>query len=283
MKISSTTAWRNLGSTDPRQLVDARSQLHWAVQIVAAFADAELERLADDSQSNLGWRDDLGVLLGRQRPDGLAAGLRLEGLGLMVFDASGGVVSSLPLAGQTLDRALSSCDGVVANRSGGSPIRLRDYDMPHHQVTSGHPFTLEPEAAFVELSRWFANGNAALDALTTSQPGWSEVRCWPHHFDLGSVASLEPSGDPSRGRSIGIGMSPGDAWYPQPYFYVNPYGLNTEPAELPPLPSGGGWHTDGWLGAVLVGSALLEHTDPATGVAAFLDGAVAAARRLHET
>ena len=283
MKNRSTKAWRHLGSTDPRQLVDARLQLHWAVQLVAAFADAELERLADDSQSNLGWREDLGILLGRHRPDGLAAGLRPRDLGLTILDTSENVVSNLSLAGHTLDQALARLQGVAAERSADSLIRLRDYEMPDHQVASGHPFIVEPEATFVELSRWFANGNAALDALTTSQPGWSEVRCWPHHFDIGTLISLEPSGDSSRGRSIGVGMSPGDSWYEEPYFYVNPYGLPSTPAELPSLSAGGRWHTEGWFGAVLTGSALLEHTDHAASGAAFLDDAVAAARRMLET
>jgi len=51
--------WSTVGKIDPRDLVEARTQLHWAAQPVMAFADCALEHVSDDSQANLGWRDDL--------------------------------------------------------------------------------------------------------------------------------------------------------------------------------------------------------------------------------
>ena len=51
--------WSTVGEIDPRELVEARLQLHWAAQPVMAFADCALEHVSDDSQANLGWRDDL--------------------------------------------------------------------------------------------------------------------------------------------------------------------------------------------------------------------------------
>jgi hypothetical protein len=277
--------WNTVGEIDPRDLVEARLQLHWAVQPVMAFADSALERLPDDSQANLGWRDDLEALCGRQRPDGLSAGLRIPDMTLLVFDEGGATADSISLERQTIDSAVSWIEEVVAARSGGPPerpIRIRDYEMPEHPVAEGAAFALDCPPAFAELARWFANGDLVLRELTSSDRGWAEVRCWPHHFDLGTVISLESSGDASSGRSIGVGLSPGDAWYPEPYFYVNPYGLADQPADGPALESGGRWHTDGWFGAVLSATCILEISEDSreSAVSSFLRGAVDAARNL---
>jgi hypothetical protein len=116
--------------------------------------------------------------------------------------------------------------------------------------------------------------------LVSKGEGWAEVRCWPHHFDLGTLISVESSDDTSSGRSIGAGMSPGDNWYPEPYFYVNPHGLAQVPEERPTLASGGHWHTEGWFGAVLTATSILAtREDSRKSVASsFLRGAVEAAR-----
>jgi hypothetical protein len=279
------SAWRTVGEIDPRKLVEARLQLHWAVQPVMAFADSALVRLPDDSQANLGWRDGIEAMVGRQRPDGLLAGLRIPDMTLLVFDREGSIAEGFSLEGQTIDSAVSWLEKVVADRTGGlieRPIRIRDYEMPEHPVATGAVVAVDNPSAFAELARWFANGNLVLKELTSSDEGWAEVRCWPHHFDLGTIISLESSGDTSSGRSIGVGMSPGDASYPEPYLYVNPYGLADPPTDGPALESGGRWHKDGWFGAVLTATSILDEPDDTqeSAILLFLHGAVDAARNL---
>jgi len=285
MDGSPQSVWRTVGENDLRKLVEARIQLHWAVQPVMALADCALEPVSDDSQANLGWRDDLEALVGRQRPDGLSAGLRIPDMTLTVFDREGSIAEGLSLGGQTIDSAVLWLEEVVAARSGGSserPIRIRDYEMPEHPVATGAVFAVDNPSAFAELARWFTNGNLVLNELTSSDEGWAEVRCWPHHFDLGTIISLESSGDASSGRSIGVGMSPGDTSYPEPYFYVNPYGLADPPTDGPALESGGRWHTDGWFGAVLTATAIGANPrgSQESAVSSFLRGAVDATRNL---
>jgi len=269
-----------LGEVEPKELTDVRLQLHWAVQPVMAFADCALERRDDDSQSNLGWRDDLDALVGRQRPDGLAAGLRVPDMTLLVIDR-GGIAYGRSLEGLTIAEVVSWLEEKAVTLTGRQfqdPIRIRGYDMPAHPVATGARFTIEQGRAIADLGRWFGNGNLALNELVSTGEGWSEVRCWPHHFDLGTLVALGPSG-----RSIGAGMSPGDGWYEEPYFYVNPYGLAEVPATPPSLPSGGHWHVEGWFGAVLTATALLAVREDAqqSALTSFLREAVAGARDLQ--
>lgn len=277
--------WRTVGEYDPVELVEARLQLHWAVQPVMAFADCALEKASDDSQANLGWRDDFESLVGRQRLDGLSAGLRIPDMSLLVFNGAGSIAEDAPVEGRTVDEALGWLGSTAVELTGKqpeSPIRIRDYEMPDHPVGSGAVFKMEDPPAFVELARWFANGDLALRALAARDDGWAEVRCWPHHLDLGTLLSLETSRDASSGRSIGVGMSPGDTSNPEPYFYVNPYSLADPPAHLPSLESNGHWHTEGWFGAVLSAAGILETPEDSqeAAVLSFLRGATDAARGL---
>jgi hypothetical protein len=104
----------------------------------------------------------------------------------------------------------------------------------------------------------------------------SPVRCWPHHFDIATLVSI-PGGAPGEVRTIGVGLSPGDGSYAEPYFYVTPWPAPDGPT-LPELPAGAAWHRAGWFGAVLTGTAIFhdaEATPPARKrmIRDFLDGA----------
>ena len=71
-------------------------------------------------------------------------------------------------------------------------------------------------------------------------------------------------------------MSPGDGHFDQPYFYVNPYGVEN-PGELPSLAGGADW-AEGWLGAVLTADKILAANDPMATTKSFLNDAVAMMR-----
>jgi hypothetical protein len=119
------------------------------------------------------------------------------------------------------------------------------------------------EYLFEELAKWY--GNAFLCLNSRGSP----VRCWPHHFDIATQIG-------SADRSIGVGMSPGDGSYPQPYFYVSPSPY-PDVSTLSPLGSGS-WHTQGWVGAVLTGEEILPKTDQQRFVEDFMQEAISKLR-----
>ena len=189
-----TREWSEIGEVESARLVNPRLQLHWALQTAMAFADAVLERLPDDSQSNFEWREDFEALVGRRRPDGLAAGLRIPDMTLLVFSNSGAVSEGVSLEGRTLGEVTAWLEERVAVLTGGradNPIRIRDYEMPPHPLAEGAPFEMDDAPAYAELGTWFANGNLVLNGLEPIGDGWAEVRCWPHHFDLGTLTGIE--------------------------------------------------------------------------------------------
>jgi hypothetical protein len=255
-------SWQTLGAVAPDALVDARLQLHHAAQVVASAGVTFLEPEPDDSHPNLGWWDSCSALVGRSLPGAnVQIGLRPADLSLLVVDAGGRSSDELVLDGRTLEDAYAWLESVTTSAGARLPaggVTRASYEIPSHPTASGAPFSHEPQAAFAELSRWFANGHHVLVELAKRLPGASDVRCWPHHFDLGALAVVATGPDGSLAKSVGIGLSPGDGGYAEPYGYVSPWPY-PEPAALPPLPCGGAWHTEGHTSAVLTGSQLLAH------------------------
>ncbi len=247
--------WRSVGAVLPGQLSAARLELHFAAQLVSAPGTSLLAPEADFSHTNLNWDPSLGVLAGRHvgSPSRRPA-LVFESLELAVLEGSL-ERASLPLAGCTMQQALSW----LANRVADDASRLAPptHDMPAHSIADGAPFTETAAEARAELAAWFANATACIHAAVAGDRRASIVRCWPHHFDVASLIAIDAGRDAEEARSIGVGFSPGDGSYHQPYFYVTPWPYPPVDA-LPSLPAGTHWHTEGWIGAVLTAEEVIS-------------------------
>ena len=148
---------------------------------------------------------------------------------------------------------------------GMSSVRL-PYEVPAR--------ALENVAGLAGLARWFAAAAEVLEEVRARHAGMrpGPVVCWPHHFDIALVLPLG-----RHERSVGIGVSPGDGYYPQPYAYVSPYPAPKNPRP-PALPPGGHWHTKDFFGAVATAEALLAQRDPRAALLEVIDAAFDASR-----
>lgn len=278
-------SWHPLGAAAPTQLTDARLQLHHASQVVASAGVTFLTPAPDDSHPNLGWVEPLGALVGRSLPGANAhVGLRVADLSLLLVDESGALCDEYALDGKTLDDGYAWLAGATSRAGAELPsagITRASYEIPHHAVASGEAFSCKSHEAFAELARWFANGDDTLVELAARLPGATDVRCWPHHFDLGALVIVASEPDGALAKSIGLGLSPGDDGYAEPYWYVSPWPY-PEPSALPSLEHGGRWHTEGYTSAILTGSELANGSPEGQRdrLHAFLDSAVAACQRI---
>lgn len=272
-------AWPMLRNPEPTALAAARSLAHRAAQWPSRAARANLPAVPDDSHSALSWDADRAALLSQPLKKGLRAGLRVGIHELIVV--KGAKVESFALTGTSDTEAGRWLDAKLAEEGlePASGAKL-PYDLP--ATLFGRPADEAPRLA--ALAGWFAAGAEVLEQLRRKhakfKPGPSPVRCWPHHFDIAILVGLE-EGDPEHAKSIGIGLSPGDDTYAQPYVYVSPYPVpDTE--NLPPLPPGGRWHTRGFFGAVATGTDILALANPKKGLVAIVDAAFdESLRRLH--
>jgi hypothetical protein len=278
--------WEPLGDPPPEDLADARLQLHWAIQLIPAFGEALVTSRPDYSHTAAIWDPGRRAFSSEESDDGSRLRLCLQPAGLVFRFLAGGAETGEPfaLAGRRLTEAHAWLQAELSGlpAEGAAVLRPLSPEIPPHAVGTGAPFDADP-AALAELGRWYHDAHLS--------------RCWPHHFDIATLIALDAGVDEEEARSVGAGMTPGDESYAEPYWYVTPWPYPDDPA-LPELPSPGRWHTEGWLGAVLVGSDLVAAERPGAaqagrgaaqagrgaaqeGLAAgFLDASIAACREL---
>jgi hypothetical protein len=279
MRLPMTPTWLPLGAVPPTQLIDTRLAAHWAAQIVAA-ATIRLPASADFSHTNLGWRAAHRALMTHPiGEESIQVGLRLPELELIVTQGTT-VIAAMPLPDRTMLEGLAWLQTTLDERLGATvELDVLHHRMPRHPLGAGSRFDRPNPVAYRELAHWFANAHGALLEIATSHGSMaSPPRCWPHHLDIATLITLESHEDPKKARTMGVGMSPGDDEHPQPYWYVTPWPRPVD-TDLPLLPLGS-WHTDGWTGAILVGTAALESTDPHAHSMRFLRRAVEACEDL---
>jgi hypothetical protein len=268
--------WRPVDGVNLKTLSQARAPAHYAAQWLARAGYAYVPPKPDSSHTNVGWDDALDGFTTHPLKGDLRLGLKIPQLSLVLIE--GKAMTSFPLDGRADVDARAWLGKEMSAR--GLDAKALDqpfpYELPAHPIAKGGAYrTAENAKGLITLAAWFGNANAALgrirEAHNKGKQQASPVRCWPHHFDLATLILLD--GDPEKGRSVNVGLSPGDGSYDEPYFYITPWPY-PERAKLPALPPIGHWHTVGFTAAVALASSILESADPQKESEAFLDAAV---------
>ena len=284
--VSEKGEWQLLTTPLPEGLVDARRQLHWAAQVASSVGKTLIEKAPDDSHQAFSWIAGhqcmaSGVVAATQP---FRCALRPADLHLLILSEHDVEQLELPLSGRTVKQAYHWLEDDVKRQLGRplpSPL-AGPAEIEDHPVAQGARFSVRDHVAFEELGRYFSNTSLLLEQHVEGREGASPIRIWPHHLDIASLITVEANEDPEAARTVGVGMAPGDTSYPLPYLYVTPWPYPSAD-DLPALPSGGHWHTEGWIGAVLPADELAAGDDPARQQAragAFLDAAIEACLRL---
>jgi Family of unknown function (DUF5996) len=276
--------WRPLRDVDRRRLSEGRLQAHYAVQWLARVARAYIPPQPDDSHTSLRWDRELDGFMTRPLRDHARLSLHITDLTLALHGGDGSA-QSLSLTGRTDAQARQWLGERLAAR-GLDPQALdtpSPYEMPAHAIARGAAYDAGGTAdALTEIAACFANAEFFLDRIERRMIehkfSASPVRCWPHHFDLTTLTML-PTPNPDMTGYLGTGISPGDEYYDAPYFYVSIY-PEPEPAELPPLPALGHWHTRDFVAAILPAHKILTAKDQPAETGDFLERAIAVALKL---
>lgn len=266
-------SWTNLASVPPLDLKEARLALHYGSWLVGSTADSLLPAADDDSHTNLGI--DGGRLCSRPLDAATGPDLQLDMEELaLIFREGGADLARLPLAGQSLAEALRWIDDRASSILGKTVrLSLRQYsDFPRSPLSDGGGFAEPSTLPLGALTSWFAVAHEWIEGVLANHPESSPARVWPHHFDLGALIPLDGE------KVIGLGFSPGDSNYEQPYFYCSPY-PQPDAHGLPEL-SVGHWHTEGFLSAVLTAESLLAAASPRRAAADYADSGLKACRQL---
>jgi hypothetical protein len=268
--------WSKLGRTAPTALVGARNLAHHAAQWPARAARANLQPAADDSHSSFSWEPSHAALLTRGLPakgGDVRTGIRIPRLEIIITRGDN-VLDAFQLHGKTDAQAGTWLDSklrLLGLKQAGD-VRL-PYDLPPHPLGNKPHDLAMLGRELGELARWFGGAADALEEFVSrlSGPRASPIVCWPHHFDIATLVKLE-DGHQANSRSIGVGVSPGDEYYAQPYFYISPW-PRFDGEKLPDAPPPGHWHTEGFFGAVVTGDAILAMNDRGRGLMSFITAA----------
>jgi hypothetical protein len=285
------TSWQLIGIVKPQDLTESRLQLHFAIQFIAAIGAALAEPQPDDSHTSLEWCPDLGVFVGAPIPSAnslLRVALNPIDLTSLILDPQGEAIATYALHQKTLAEGLDwhkqQLTQLGADPSQVAFLTYPPDDFPDHPLAQGATFVAhQAEFGRAELLRYYANTHQLLREIVATTEGASAIHLWPHHFDMAMLISLprQGHGDP---KTIGVGISPGDQNYREPYWYVSAYPYPNI-ANLPDLEGNGFWHTQHWVGAVLTGSGLVTDSAQAQElqVRAFLDNALQVSQAFHTT
>ncbi|MEO1680839.1 MAG: hypothetical protein AAFU80_22050 [Pseudomonadota bacterium] len=258
----------------------ARDAAHAAAQLLMRAAATNIPVREDYSHTALTWLPpNRQFVTGPMGDKNVRVALALSPLSLIVSLGQGLQVTHM-LAGTTPHAALGWLDARLA-ANGLTPASHVEGSSDLPEGVAGLT-TFERDLDMASLAAWYDLASGALSTLANAQsalrPGPSPVRTWPHHFDIATYVALA-DGDAEDAPGIGVGMAPGDAAYPDPYFYVNPWPMPA-PDALPQAPSPGHWHVEGFVGAVATAPELLGLADISGGTDAFLDAAFSAGIRL---
>jgi hypothetical protein len=268
--------WSKLGRTPPAGLVFARGLAHHAAQWPTRAARANLKAVADDSHSAFSWESSHSALLTQGLPakgGEVRVGIRIPRLE-MIITRGANVLDAFQFDGKTDAQGGAWLDAklrVLGLKLAGD-VQL-PYELPPHPNGDAPHALGRLGRELGELARWFGGSADVLEEFASKLrgPRASPVTCWPHHFDIATLVKLE-EGQPANARSIGIGVSPGDEYYAQPYAYISPW-PRFDGEKLPDAPSPGHWHTEGFFGAVATGDAILAMGDRGRGLMAFITAA----------
>jgi hypothetical protein len=249
--------WNKLGSVDSKKLNFTRDEMHNAAQLVALVGYYLLPERDDDSHTSMQWYPELQALVSEAigNKQKFRVGLRLRDHTLMILTATGEVIRASSLVGKTKIEAFHWLEDQI-NKFGDYSSQLgleMHYSIPGHPIQDGQVFRIDHQGEFEEMALYFSNAHNVLQALKDAIPEAGPVRCWPHHFDIATLIILDKDKPAEETRSLGIGLSPGDMSYYQPYFYVSPWPYpNIEEIDVPLLKGNGKWHTEGWVGCLLL-------------------------------
>jgi hypothetical protein len=263
-------------------LTEARFQAHFAAQGLARAARALVAQKADDSHSNLGWAGEIDGFVTHPLAENLRLGLSLPDLSFVLLDDKGtkrgegfSLIGRTDGDGRRRLKAMLESAGLDARRlDEPSP-----YEMPEHPLAHGAAYGGEGLAeALHALANWYANAQISIEKacgkLAAEGFAAPPPRCWPHHFDLATLVAYRAEVE-GGSAYVGAGLSPGDHYYDQPYFYVSIY---PPPRSAPGrLPGPGRWREKDFFAAIAEAGEIAAREAPEADCEAFLAAALDAA------
>ena len=242
-----------LGSVAPTDLVKIRIALHHAVQLIASAGHNLAKPQPDDSHRSLQWEPELLAFRGVLLEGDFFVRVRAVEFIVELVKVDGQTFADLDLEYSPLIESLLVLQSFMPVPEGRRSFGFAQLDptLPDAEFMA-RSLDIGPLDHRTELALHYGHAYEILKGICADETDAAPIRAWPHHFD---IATTLPG--PAKGSTIGIGLSPGDESYEEPYWYVRPSPLTPNATEKA-LPKPWQWHTKGWTGMVLPMSRLFK-------------------------
>jgi hypothetical protein len=258
--------WRQINPINPQTFLASRVQLHYAIQFIPIVGLALAIPKEDYSHIAMEFNSESNIFVGKLIEGEKPFRVALEPVNLIaqIVDAQNHPIAEFFLDGKTMVEAFDWHKQEIA-KLGADTTQIQSFeippdDFPDADFARGAAFDTSQDAEIrQEVTNYFANTQILLQEIALANPDSTPIDIWTHHFDMAIKILLpgEKNGEPM---SIGIGMSPGDFSYNEPYWYVIPWPYLPK-ENLPALEEGSFWHNQDWIGAVLLSSQLAKDPD----------------------
>ena len=229
--------------------------LHRGAQYLSAAGSSFLEIRSDDSQASLDWNANHKRLESRSLNDDA---LRLAWdypTSSLQWLKSGSTVSNFVVIGRTHAEV---CEWLTTSSQESVPGRTYQkrprYELPFN-ANDDHYRYVSPDADEVNAIIELMSESREVQAQFLDDAGLNtEVRVWPHHFDMGFYVEI------GEGLFMGAGLAIPDSLEGDWYYYVSGWrdGNPVIASELPALITGA-WHKH-WNGATLKATGVIPET-----------------------
>ncbi len=258
--------WKIYHTFDP-DIYQASKQQHLIARLIGLSGQSYLPEEPDYGHVTLLYHPELSALTGKQIPGNsmFSIAFSLKDLKLLFLDQSFCQKEEYSLDGKLLNDALVWIKSKIAEM-GMNPQTLQDsFDNTPLERFEGKeiPFAINT-SALKQNARYRHNADLVLQKYASHFEDASEIRTWPHHFDTATYIPLRVDEQGNETHSIGLGFAIPDTTVNEPYFYINVWTADGlfEVKNPEKLKGHGEWVQQGWKGAYLRLSSILEKESP---------------------
>ncbi len=153
-------------------------------------------------------------------------------------------------AGESYTGAMFKAAPSLVNRSQPKSQELSDTTLLTFDAQAARDYADALYRIFTGIARFHARLNGSLTPAVV----------WPEHFDL-SFLWFAAEADEQHPH-LNFGFAPFSAGIDNPYLYAYAYPYPAQ-FDVPELPAGARWNSEGWTGVVLPYTEIAQQTDPA--------------------
>jgi len=185
--------WKLLNVPYSGEIEEVLRQQHQAVQFIAMVGKYLIPQEDDDSNTNMQYLPESGLLAGNALSNGLRLALDLHHMSLCFRDSIGKCFHKILLIGKTkyqvfeeLKKSLGELEMDVSTFK-----NELHFEIPVHSLEAGAKFSANSRAAVEENVKHRHNTELIFRNIASLYQEAYPVRVWPHHFDTGTIIPVD--------------------------------------------------------------------------------------------